>query len=123
MEQQDRYIRFDWALQYLLRRKANFGVLKGFLAVLLDEARQKLIYYNMPKEERHAYDEYLSIIMIQNDVLDGAKQEGRIEGRLEIARKSEINGDGHGNDSKSHRIVAGRNSRFVNIAIIFASLT
>ena len=86
MEQQDRYIRFDWALQYLLRRKANFGVLKGFLAVLLDEARQKLIYYNMPKEERHAYDEYLSIIMIQNDVLDGAKQEGRIEGRLEIAR-------------------------------------
>lgn len=69
MEQQDRYIRFDWALQYLLRRKANFGVLKGFLAVLLDEARQKLIYYNMPKEERHAYDEYLSIIMIQNDVL------------------------------------------------------
>lgn len=37
MEQQDRYIRFDWALQYLLRRKANFGVLKGFLAVLLGE--------------------------------------------------------------------------------------
>ena len=37
MEQQDRYIRFDWALQYLLRRKANFGVLKVFLAVLLGE--------------------------------------------------------------------------------------
>lgn len=37
MEQQDRYIRFDWALQYLLRRKANFGVLKGLWAVLLGE--------------------------------------------------------------------------------------
>lgn len=50
----------------------------------LGEARQKLIYYNMPKEERHAYDEYLSVIMIQNDVLDGAKLEGRIEGRMEV---------------------------------------
>ena len=51
----------------------------------LEEARRKLIYYNMSKEERHAYDEHLSAIMIQNDVLDGAKLEGRMEGRLEIA--------------------------------------
>lgn len=49
----------------------------------LEEARQKLIYYNMSKEERHAYDEHLSAIMIQNDVLDGAKLEGRMEGRME----------------------------------------
>ena len=48
-----------------------------------NEARQKLIYYNMSKEERHAYDEHLSAIMIQNDVLDGAKLEGRMEGRME----------------------------------------
>ena len=37
----------------------------------------------MPKEERHAYDEHLSAMMIQNDVLDGAKLEGLIEGRME----------------------------------------
>lgn len=49
----------------------------------LAEARQKLIYYNMGADERHAYDEHLSAIMIQNDVLDGAKLEGRLEGRLE----------------------------------------
>lgn len=49
----------------------------------LEEAREKLIYYNMPKEERHAYDEHLSAMMIQNDVLDGAKLEGLIEGRME----------------------------------------
>ena len=49
----------------------------------LEEARRKLIYYNMSKEERHAYDEHLSAIMIQNDVLDGAKLEGRMEGRME----------------------------------------
>ena len=49
----------------------------------LEEARQKLIYYNMPPAERHAYDEHLSAMMIQNDVLDGAKLEGRQEGRQE----------------------------------------
>lgn len=37
MEQKDRYIRFDWAAKRLLRNKANFGVLKGFLTVLLGE--------------------------------------------------------------------------------------
>ena len=37
----------------------------------------------MPPAERHAYDEHLSAIMIQNDVLDSAKLEGRIEGREE----------------------------------------
>ena len=57
----------------------------------LAEARQKLIYYNMTAEERHAYDEHLNAIMIQNDVLDGAKleglQEGRAEGRAEVRAK------------------------------------
>lgn len=56
----------------------------------LGEARQKLIYYNMPKEEQHAYDEYLSVIMIQNDVLDGAKLEGRIEGRMEVSMEGRM---------------------------------
>ena len=44
---------------------------------------EKLRYYSMPPAERHAYDEHLSAIMIQNDVLDSAKLEGRIEGREE----------------------------------------
>lgn len=48
----------------------------------LEEARRKLIYYNMSAEEQHAYDEHLSAIMIQNDVLDGAKLEGLEEGRM-----------------------------------------
>ena len=38
MEQKDKYIRFDWAVKRLLRNKANFGVLEGFLTVLLDES-------------------------------------------------------------------------------------
>ena len=40
MEQKDKYIRFDWAIKRLLRNKANFGVLEGFLTVLLGEKIQ-----------------------------------------------------------------------------------
>ena len=49
----------------------------------LREAREKLKYYSMSSQERHAYDEHLNVIMIQNDVLDTAKWEGRIEGLAE----------------------------------------
>ena len=34
---EDRYIRFDWAIKRLLRQKANFDVLEGFLTVFLKE--------------------------------------------------------------------------------------
>ena len=36
-ELRDRCIRFDWAIKRLLRQKANFGVLEGFLTVFLNE--------------------------------------------------------------------------------------
>lgn len=55
----------------------------------LEEAREKLIYYNMSPEERRAYDEHLSAMMIQNDVLDTAKLEGLIEGRIEGIKEGE----------------------------------
>lgn len=49
----------------------------------LEEAREKLKYYNMSPAERHAYDEHINAIMIQNDVLGTAKLEGLLEGRQE----------------------------------------
>ena len=49
----------------------------------LPEAREKLRYYDMTPEERHAYDEHINAIMIQNDVLSTARQEGLDEGRAE----------------------------------------
>ena len=49
----------------------------------LEEARKKLQYLSMSKQERAAYDEHVNAIMIQNDVLDTAKLEGRAEGRAE----------------------------------------
>ena len=49
----------------------------------LGEAREKLKYYSMTPKERHAYDEHLNAVMIQNDVLNTAKMEGHAEGRAE----------------------------------------
>lgn len=49
----------------------------------LEEARRKLIYYNMDKKERLAYDEHINAVMIQNDVLSTATLEGRQEGLAE----------------------------------------
>ncbi len=32
-----KHIRFDWAIKYVLRNKANFGILEGFISELLEE--------------------------------------------------------------------------------------
>lgn len=52
----------------------------------LDEARKKLQYLNMTKEERMEYDSHIDAIMTQNDVLDTAKDEGRVEEKYKIAQ-------------------------------------
>ena len=49
----------------------------------LQEAREKLRYHDMSPADRHAYDEHINAIMIQNDVLRTAKLEGLTEGRAE----------------------------------------
>ena len=49
----------------------------------LKEVRDRLQYYSMSKEERHAYDEHINAVMIQNDVIGNAKREGLAEGRAE----------------------------------------
>ena len=52
----------------------------------LKEARQKLLYLTMSDKERRAYDEHMDDIMVQNDVLDTAKREGRAEGSMLTAK-------------------------------------
>ncbi|MDE6342180.1 MAG: Rpn family recombination-promoting nuclease/putative transposase [Muribaculaceae bacterium] len=37
MEQDNLYIRFDWAIKHILRDKANFDILEGLISVLLGE--------------------------------------------------------------------------------------
>lgn len=54
MEREPQYIRFDWAMKRLLRDKANFGVLEGFLTTLLGKQIkiQKLLESESNQEDK-----------------------------------------------------------------------
>ena len=58
----------------------------------LKEARQRLLYMTMTDAERKAYDAHMDDIMVQNDVLDTAKMEGRVEERMEMAKRMKLMG-------------------------------
>ena len=60
----------------------------------------------MSPAERHAYDEHLSAIMIQNDVLDSAKLEGKIEGREEGRKEGREEGLAEGLERTAQRMKA-----------------
>ena len=49
------YIRFDWAMKRLLRNKANFAVLEGFLTTLLNE---KIVIQKLLESEGNQEDEF-----------------------------------------------------------------
>lgn len=49
----------------------------------LQEARRKLMYLQMSPDEREQYDRHIDNLMIQNDVIDTAREEGLAEGRAE----------------------------------------
>ncbi|MDN0080582.1 Rpn family recombination-promoting nuclease/putative transposase [Bacteroides gallinaceum] len=55
MEEQNKYIRFDWAMKRLLRDKANFSVLEGLLTTLLNE---KITINKLLESESNQEDEY-----------------------------------------------------------------
>ena len=75
----------------------------------LNEAREKLKYYSMTPKERKAYDEHLNAVMIQNDVLDTAKLEGRIEGRAEGIAEGRAEGRAEGiAEGRAEGIAEGR---------------
>ena len=83
----------------------------------LAEAREKLRYYNMTKEERYAYDEHINAIMIQNDVLSSAKLEGLIEGHAE----GRAEGRAEGEKEKQREIARNLKKNKVSLEIIALS--
>lgn len=70
----------------------------------LQEAREKLKYYSMSNAERHAYDEHVNAIMIQNDVLGNARLEGHAEGRAEGRAKGRAEGRAEGKTEEKNAI-------------------
>ena len=89
----------------------------------LEEARQKLIYYNMNKADKLAYDRHLDALMIQNDVLSTAKleglEEGREEGRVEGREEGRVEGREEGImvGRQEEKIATARNLKSLNIPI------
>lgn len=77
----------------------------------LEEARRKLIYYNLEPAERQAYDRHIDAIMIQNDVLGTAREEGLQEGREEGLQEGLQEGREEGR--KESKITIARNMKNV----------
>lgn len=77
----------------------------------LEEARKKLMYYNMEPEERLAYDRHIDAIMIQNDVLSTAKLEGLTEGKVEGIMQGKVEG------KKLKQIEIARNFKKMGLSI------
>jgi predicted transposase/invertase (TIGR01784 family) len=80
----------------------------------LEEARRKLVYYNMDKAEQLAYDEHVNALMIQNDVLSTAAMEGREEGREEGRQEGREEGRQEGRQEE--KIENARTMKSLNIS-------
>ena len=75
----------------------------------LKEARQRLLYMTMTEAERKAYDAHMDDLMVQNDILDTAKMEGRAEGRIEGRAEGRIEGRAEGRiEGRAEGRVEGR---------------
>jgi len=70
-------IRFDWAMKSLLRDKANFEVLEGFLCALLEDDNVKIL--NILESETNPKDEDDKFIRVDLLVLDSQNRKIYIE--------------------------------------------
>lgn len=102
------------------------GVIKeNTTAPGLQEARKKLQYYSMTDAERYAYDEHLNAVMIQNDVLGNAREEGLAEGRAEGRAEGLTQGRAEGRAEAKKDIVKSMLSNGLSVEQVakFSGLT
>ena len=60
-------VRFDWAMKYILRDKANFVVLEGFLSVLLKERVIIKTILSSQSNQDHENDKYNDVdVLVEN---------------------------------------------------------
>ena len=85
MAESRQLVRFDWAIKYLLRDKANFDVLEGFLSALLEDDDLKII--GLVGEESNQKDEDEKFNRVDLMVEDANKQRIIIE--VQTTRESD----------------------------------
>ncbi len=83
----------------------------------LNEAKRKLQYMAMTRQEKLAYDRHIDAIMIQNDVIDTAKLEGLVEGRT--LGRAEGRAEGR-EEGRAEGLVEGRAEGLVEANIAHA---
>ena len=64
-----KYIRFDWAMKRLLRDKANYVVLEGFLSVLLGESVYIKTFLESEGNQQEENDKYNRVDILCEDSL------------------------------------------------------
>ncbi len=72
-----RLIRFDWAMKTLLRDKANFDILEGFLSALLEDDNIQIL--NILESETNQKDEDDKFVRVDLLVLDSQNRKIYIE--------------------------------------------
>ena len=90
-------IRFDWVIKRLLRNKADYTVLEGFLSVLLNEDIKIINIKESESNQEYAVDKFnrvdilvenssgeLFIIEIQNNVLQLTEEQKRFLGKENV---------------------------------------
>jgi predicted transposase/invertase (TIGR01784 family) len=68
-EKSMKYIRFDWAMKRLLRDKANYVVLEGFLSVLLGESVYIKTFLESEGNQQEENDKYNRVDILCEDSL------------------------------------------------------
>ncbi len=85
MAESRQLVRFDWAIKYLLRDKANFDILEGFLSALLEDDDLRII--GLVSEESNQKDEDEKFNRVDLMVEDANKQRIIIE--VQTTRESD----------------------------------
>ncbi|MDI9356892.1 MAG: Rpn family recombination-promoting nuclease/putative transposase [Chitinophagaceae bacterium] len=63
-----RLIRFDWAMKTLLRDKANFDILEGFLSALLEDDNIKILsLLESETNQTHEFDKFVQVDLLVED--------------------------------------------------------
>ena len=64
MNKHGKFIRFDWAMKRLLRDKANFAVLEGFLTTLLEERMTICKLLESKSNQEDEFDKYNQVDLL-----------------------------------------------------------
>jgi predicted transposase/invertase (TIGR01784 family) len=67
MKNEAKLVRFDWAIKYLLRDKANFDILEGFLSALLNEKIQIISILESESNQFDSEDKFNRVDILVKD--------------------------------------------------------